>query len=163
VGLFQQQQNGAWGPLADNMDPYKSAGHFFRALKGVSGWETMDPGAAAQAVQRSAFPDRYAGKMGRGGELAKASKLFDTGGVWEPDTWGYNGLDEPELVVKRHQWGVMDRNAAVVERLARSGGGGNGKLAETVNIQGYTAAEISAEWRKYQWSRTAGYGSSRNR
>ena len=163
VGLFQQRQNGAWGPLADNMDPYKSAGHFFRALKGVSGWETMDPGAAAQAVQRSAFPDRYAGKMGRGGELAKASKLFDTGGVWEPDTWGYNGLDEPELVVKRHQWGVMDRNAAVVERLARSGGGGNGKLAETVNIQGYTAEEISSEWRRYQWARTAGYGTSRNR
>ena len=99
----------------------------------------------------------------RGEALVAKTGLFDTGGVWEPGTFGYNGLDEPELVVKRHQWGVMDRNAAVVERLARSGGGGNGKLAETVNIQGYTAAEISAEWRKYQWSRTAGYGSSRNR
>ena len=162
-GLFQQQNNGAWGTAADRMDPYRSAKMFFNGLKGVAGWETMDMGAAAQAVQRSAFPDKYAGKMGRGEELAKASKLFDTGGVWEPDTWGYNGLDEPELVVKRHQWGVMDRNAAVVERLARSGGGGNGKLAETVNIQGYTAEEISSEWRRYQWSRTAGYGTSRNR
>ena len=163
VGLFQQRQNGAWGPLADNMDPYKSAGHFFRALKGVSGWETMDPGAAAQAVQRSAFPDRYAGKMGRASQLVKETGLFDTGGVWEPGTFGYNGLNEPELVVKRHQWGVMDRNAAVVEKLARAGGVGEGKLADTVNIQGYTAEEISSEWRRHQWSRTAGYGTSRNR
>ncbi|AWY05459.1 tape measure protein [Gordonia phage Morrissey] len=163
-GLFQQQNNGAWGTAADRMDPYRSAKMFFNGLKGVAGWETMDMGAAAQAVQRSAFPDKYAGKMGRGGELAKASKLFDTGGVWEPDTWGYNGLKEPELVIKRNQWGVMDRNAAVVERLANTGRGSDGgKLADTVNIQGYTAAEISAEWRKYQWSRTAGYGSSRNR
>ena len=163
-GLFQQQNNGAWGTAADRMDPYRSAKMFFNGLKGVAGWETMDMGAAAQAVQRSAFPDKYAGKMGRGGELAKASKLFDTGGVWEPGTWGYNGLEEPELVIKRNQWGVMDRNAAVVERLANTGRGNDGgKLADTVNIQGYTAAEISAEWRKYQWSRTAGYGSSRNR
>ena len=163
-GLFQQQNNGAWGTAADRMDPYRSAKMFFNGLKGVSGWETMDPGAAAQAVQRSAFPDRYAGKMGRGGELAKASKLFDTGGVWEPDTWGYNGLDEPELVVKRHQWGVMDRNAAVVERLANTGRGSDGgKLADVVNIQGYTAEEISSEWNRYQWARTAGYGTSRNR
>ena len=163
VGLFQQQQNGAWGTIADRMDPYRSAKMFFNGLKGVQGWETMDPGAAAQAVQRSAFPDKYGKMMGRGGELAKASKLFDTGGVWEPDTWGYNGLKEPELVIKRHQWGVMDRNAAVVERLARSGGGGNGKLADVVNIQGYTAEEISSEWNRYQWARTAGYGTSRNR
>lgn len=163
VGLFQQRQNGAGGTLADNMDPYRSAKLFYNALKGVSGWETMDPGAAAQAVQRSAFPDRYAEKMGRGSQLVKETGLFDTGGVWEPGTFGYNGLKEPELVVKRHQWGVMDRNAAVVEKLARAGGVGEGKLADTVNIQGYTAEEISAEWRRYQWSRNAGYGTSRNR
>jgi hypothetical protein len=163
VGLFQQQQNGAWGTLADRMDPYRSAKMFFNGLKGVQGWETMDPGAAAQAVQRSAFPDRYAGKMGRAGQLVKETKLFDTGGVWEPGTFGYNGLKEPELVVKRHQWGVMDRNAAAVEKIARRDGGGGGKLADVVNIQGYTAEEISSEWNRYQWARTAGYGTSRNR
>ena len=163
VGLFQQQQNGAWGTLAENMDPYKSAVLFFKALKGVQGWDTMDPGAAAQSVQRSGFPGKYGPMMARGSELVAKTKLFDTGGVWEPGTFGYNGLDEPELVVKRHQWGVMDRNAAVVEKLARSGGGSGGKLADVVNIQGYTAEEISSEWNRYQWARTAGYGTSRNR
>ncbi|AWY06518.1 tail length tape measure protein [Gordonia phage Trine] len=165
VGLFQQQDNGAWGTVADRMDPYRSAKLFYTVLKGVNGWETMDPGAAAQAVQRSAFPDKYATKMSRATELVKNTKLFDTGGIWEPGTFGYNGLDEPELVVKRHQWGVMDRNAAVVEKLARSRdlSGGGTKLADVVNIQGYTAEEIAAEWRSYQWARNAGYGTSRNR
>lgn len=162
VGLFQQRDNGAWGTVADRMDPYKSAVMFFKALQGVNGWQTMDKGAAAQAVQRSAFPDKYAGRMPRAEELVAKTKLFDTGGVWEPGTFGYNGLGEPELVIKRHQWGVMDRNAAVVEQIARRGVGGD-KLADTVNIQGYTAEEIADEWRRYQWGRTAGYGTSRNR
>ena len=164
VGLFQQQQNGAWGTLADNMDPFRSAGLFYNALKKVSGWETMDPGAAAQAVQRSAFPGKYAQQMGAAEALLARTGLFDTGGIFQPGTLAYNDLNEPELVLKKHQWGVMDRNAKVVEAQVRQGasGGGN-KLADVVNIQGYTAEEISEEWRRYQWSRTAGYGTSRHR
>ena len=70
------------GTLADNMDPYRSAKLFYNALKegprlGDHGPRRGGPGRPTLGV-----PDRYAGKMGRGGELAKASKLFDTGGVW---------------------------------------------------------------------------------
>lgn len=162
TGLFQQQNNGAWGTIADRMDPYRSAKMFFNGLKGVQGWETMDPGAAAQAVQRSAFPDKYGKMMGRGEALVAKTGLFDTGGILRPGEFAFNGLKEPELIVKRHQWGVMDRNAAAVEQIARRDGGGN-KLADVVNIQGYTAEEISSEWNRYQWARTAGYGTSRNR
>lgn len=79
VGLFQQQQNGAWGTLADDMDAYKSAGLFYGALNNVSGWQQMDKGAAAQAVQRSAFPDKYDGQMSYAGSLLKDK--FDTGGI----------------------------------------------------------------------------------
>lgn len=163
VGLFQQQQNGAWGTLADNMDPYRSAGLFYKALKGVAGWETMDPGAAAQAVQRSAFPDRYATQMGTAAALLAKTGVFDTGGVFAPGTLAYNGLNEPELVLKKYQWGVMDRNAKVVESQARQGGGQDGKIADTVVLQGYTMEELGQEWSRRQWSRTAGYGTSRNR
>ncbi|UZT28704.1 tape measure protein [Nocardia phage NS-I] len=161
-GLFQQQNNGAWGTTADRMDPYRSAAMFFKGLKGVQGWETMDPGAAAQAVQRSAFPDKYGKMIPRGEALVAKTGLFDTGGILRPGEFAFNGLKEPELIVKRHQWGVMDRNAAAVEQIARRDGGGN-KLADVVNIQGYTAEEISSEWNRYQWARTAGYGTSRNR
>lgn len=165
TGLFQQQDNGAWGTIADRMDPYRSAKMFYNGLVKLGDWQSMDPGAAAQAVQRSAFPDKYGKVMARAAQLVKETKLFDTGGIWEPGTFGFNGLKEPELVVKRHQWGVMDRNAAVVEGLARRGdlGGRSDKIADVVNVQGYTIEEVAAEWRRHQWSRNAGYGTSRNR
>lgn len=62
VGLFQQRANGAWGTTADRMDPAKSAGMFYEQLV-KSDYNTGDPGAHAQRVQRSAFPDRYGQKM----------------------------------------------------------------------------------------------------
>lgn len=42
------------------MDPATSAQKFFTALKAVSGWQTKTIAQAAQAVQRSAYPDAYA-------------------------------------------------------------------------------------------------------
>lgn len=64
-GLFQQRNNGAWGDVSQRMNARASAMMFFNALAKVSGWESMDPGAAAQAVQRSAFPSRYSGYMAK--------------------------------------------------------------------------------------------------
>jgi hypothetical protein len=59
-GLFQQRANGAWGTLADRMDPTTSATNFFRALSGVGGRDAMDPTSVAHAVQRNADPQYYA-------------------------------------------------------------------------------------------------------
>lgn len=42
------------------MDPEKSARKFFDALKTVEGWEEMALTVAAQGVQGSEWPDRYA-------------------------------------------------------------------------------------------------------
>jgi len=58
VGPFQQRQS--WGATADLMDPSRSAGKFYDQLVKVSGWQDMSVAQAAQAVQRSAFPDAYA-------------------------------------------------------------------------------------------------------
>lgn len=58
VGPFQQRQS--WGATADLMDPARSAGKFYDQLVKVSGWQDMSVAQAAQAVQRSAFPDAYA-------------------------------------------------------------------------------------------------------
>lgn len=60
VGVFQQRPSQGWGSVKDLMTPAKAAAKFYDALEKVKGWEDLDPGAAAQAVQRSAFPDRYA-------------------------------------------------------------------------------------------------------
>jgi hypothetical protein len=59
-GLFQQRDNGAWGTLADRMDPTRSAQSFFRALAGVAGRDGMTPTAVAHKVQRNADPNHYA-------------------------------------------------------------------------------------------------------
>lgn len=66
-GLFQQQQNGAWGTLAQNMNARASAHLFLNVLINKSGHDSPDHttrGNAAQSVQRSGFPLKYAQRMG---------------------------------------------------------------------------------------------------
>ncbi|MEO8907316.1 MAG: hypothetical protein ABI310_04485 [Microbacteriaceae bacterium] len=58
-GLFQQRDNGAWGTLADRMDPYTSATNFFNKLTSLDGWKTMSPTEAAHAVQVNDDPNHY--------------------------------------------------------------------------------------------------------
>ena len=82
VGIFQQRAyTGAWGTPAQIMDTSYSSAMFFglepagapsghaRGLLQISGWEMMAPGVAAQKVQVSAFPDRYATWVGGAKEL----------------------------------------------------------------------------------------------
>jgi len=59
VGLFQQRPSQGWGSQVQILDPVYSAGKFFDALVKVPNWEGLTVAAAAQAVQRSAFPDAY--------------------------------------------------------------------------------------------------------
>lgn len=66
VGLFQQRSG--WGSLQQRMDPIESARMFFLGghgagqggLLSVGNREGLSLAAAAQKVQRSAFPDAYA-------------------------------------------------------------------------------------------------------
>lgn len=70
LGLFQMRPQSGWGTVAELMDPQYQARAFFggstgpnypspRGLLDIPGWQQMDPGEAAQAVEVSAFPDRY--------------------------------------------------------------------------------------------------------
>ncbi|APZ34722.1 peptidoglycan-binding protein LysM [Microbacterium aurum] len=71
LGLFQQRPSTGWGTEAEVSDPARAAAAFFggpadpngtrtRGLLDIAGWESMEFGAAAQAVQISAYPERYA-------------------------------------------------------------------------------------------------------
>jgi hypothetical protein len=60
LGLFQQRPSQGWGSAAQILDPVYAAGRFYRGLLDVPGWRDMPLTAAAQAVQRSAFPFAYA-------------------------------------------------------------------------------------------------------
>ena len=71
LGLFQQRPAAGWGTVENLMDPVWSSRAFYggptgpnhgspRGLLDIPDWQTLEPGAAAQAVQVSAYPDRYA-------------------------------------------------------------------------------------------------------
>jgi cell wall-associated NlpC family hydrolase len=60
LGLFQQRPSMGWGTPAQLTDPRYAAGKFYERLVEVDGWQRMTVTAAAQAVQRSAYPDAYA-------------------------------------------------------------------------------------------------------
>lgn len=60
LGLFQQRPSQGWGTPAEILDPVAASGRFYERLAHVPGWEGLALTDAAQAVQRSAFPDAYA-------------------------------------------------------------------------------------------------------
>lgn len=60
IGLFQQRPSQGWGSVEQIMDPVYSTNAFYDVLATIEGYEDMEVTVAAQAVQRSGFPDAYA-------------------------------------------------------------------------------------------------------
>lgn len=71
LGLFQMRPSTGWGTVGQLMDAEYQARAFFggpggpnhgspRGLLDVEGWQHLPKGVAAQAVEVSAYPDRYA-------------------------------------------------------------------------------------------------------
>ena len=71
LGLFQMQPPDGWGTVAELMDPVWSARAFYGGADGpnhgspaglldVPNWQQLSLGAAAQAVEGSEYPERYA-------------------------------------------------------------------------------------------------------
>jgi len=83
LGLFQQQYGLGWGSKEDVMNPAYAAQAFFLGVNGmgnpgldsVAGWQTMQPGEAAQKVQHSQ-PNHYQGAFGTATALTNA--LYDS-------------------------------------------------------------------------------------
>lgn len=108
LGLFQQRPSQGWGTPEQVRNPRYAATKFFTELKKVKGRENMAMTEAAQAVQRSAYPDAYAkhiglvrdlwpklvksGPKGRGSASRPAPDLSD-GNAWDD---GYEDLT-PDL------------------------------------------------------------------
>lgn len=107
VGLFQQRNNGAWGTVADRMDPFRSAGLFFDVLKSFD-WQSMSRGAAAQKVQRSAFPDRYEPMMAGAEVAVDKYGVFDRGGHAYGRGFMPKDVIEPERVLSPKQTKAFD-------------------------------------------------------
>ncbi len=81
LGLFQQRPSQGWGTAAQVVDPVHATNAFYDALVAVPGYETMAITAAAQAVQRSAFPEAYAKHEPQARAWASALTGFSTAAV----------------------------------------------------------------------------------
>ena len=71
LGLFQMRPSAGWGSVANLMDPVWSSRAFYGGPDGpdhgspaglldIPNWQSLSLGAAAQAVEVSQYPDRYA-------------------------------------------------------------------------------------------------------
>ncbi|MET8218784.1 C40 family peptidase [Streptomyces hirsutus] len=60
LGLFQQRPSQGWGTAEQVRDPVYASERFYKALLQVSGWQQLTVTQAAQAVQKSGFPEAYA-------------------------------------------------------------------------------------------------------
>jgi hypothetical protein len=76
IGLFQQRPSQGWGTVEQIMDPVYSTTKFYDGLEKVAGYQDMPVTQAAQAVQRSGFPDAYAQHEARSRAWASALTGF---------------------------------------------------------------------------------------
>ena len=79
LGLFQQRPSQGWGSPTEVTDPVHSTTIFMQRLMAIPGWETLPVTVAAQAVQRSGFPDAYAKWEGLASQLV--AQLADVAAV----------------------------------------------------------------------------------
>lgn len=80
LGIFQQRPSQGWGTPEQVQDPVYATNAFYDALVEVEGYEDLPVTEAAQAVQRSGFPDAYAQHEQRARAWASAMYGF-TGGA----------------------------------------------------------------------------------
>jgi hypothetical protein len=72
AGLFQQRPSQGWGSEDQVRDPVYATNAFYDALTTVDGYDQLEITVAAQEVQRSGFPDAYAGHEADARALASA-------------------------------------------------------------------------------------------
>ena len=73
IGLFQQRPSQGWGTPAQVGTPTYAAAAFYRRLAQVDGWDDLPVTQAAQAVQRSAYPEAYGAHEDAARTLARAT------------------------------------------------------------------------------------------
>jgi len=143
LGLFQQRPSQGWGTAEQVQDPVYATGRFYDGLVTVDGYENLPVTEAAQAVQRSGFPDAYAQHETR--SRAWASAL--TG--WSPAT----------LTCELHDADPSASSAdAAVARVHRDLGplpvaaDASGALVVDTSAFGAPADRARLDWAVAQWA-----------
>lgn len=97
LGLFQQRPSQGWGTRRQILNPVYAANAFYDALERVPGYADMDVGAAAQAVQRSAYPEAYDKHEADARALASALTGETSGGAFSCVVSGTSAAASPRL------------------------------------------------------------------
>ncbi|WP_421732638.1 hypothetical protein [Cellulomonas sp.] len=143
LGLFQQRPSQGWGTPEQVQDPVYATGRFYDGLVTIEGYENLPVTEAAQAVQRSGFPDAYAQHETR--SRAWASAL--TG--WSPAAVTCD-LHDPDPAIASAD--------AVVARLQRDLGplpvvaDATGVLVVNTTALGTDADRVRLDWAVAQWA-----------
>lgn len=80
LGIFQQRPSMGWGTPEQLQDPYYATNAFYDELAKIDGYREMRITEAAQAVQRSGFPEAYEDHAEDARALASALTGYSTGG-----------------------------------------------------------------------------------
>jgi peptidoglycan DL-endopeptidase CwlO len=112
LGLFQQRPSQGWGTPAQIMNPTYAATKFYQHLVQVPNWQHMPLTDAAQAVQRSAFPNAYARWEPLAGALVQAlvQSLPSTGYITDANIRTAIGFAHQQLG-KPYVWGATGPSA----------------------------------------------------
>ena len=81
LGLFQQRPSQGWGRAEQIAVPSYAAAAFYTRLRTVKGWQDLPVTVAAQAVQRSAYPEAYGAHEGAARVLAQVTTGEVPGGL----------------------------------------------------------------------------------
>lgn len=154
IGLFQQRPSQGWGTVEQIMDPVYSTGKFYDGLVRVPGYTELPVTEAAQAVQRSGFPDAYAQHETRSRAFASAL----TG--WSPATLHCDldpaaGPGDPDVVAARVQRDFAGSVSTAVDAAASGGDGGEGTvvLLDPAALTAATGGDATRSgWAVAQWA-----------
>lgn len=113
LGLFQQRPSMGWGTPEQVMDPVYATNAFFDGLERVEGYREMRITEAAQAVQRSAFPEAYEDHAADARALASALTGYHRGAF--TCVVRHSGVDE--VSAELDDQGLTSRAAAVREEI----------------------------------------------
>ncbi|TLQ39268.1 NlpC/P60 family protein [Streptomyces marianii] len=155
LGLFQQRPSMDWGTKEQIMTPSYAAESFFLGrgtndgLVDIKGWEKLPLGDAAQKVQKSAFPDLYAGHETAMRKLAKEAGInLERGGSTTGP--GTSGGDNGPITSENDDCGVAKPN---------TGGSAGGKFTDgtqTWKLNNPRSVDEAIAWAK----RNSGLGST---
>jgi hypothetical protein len=146
LGLFQQRPSQDWGTPEQIMDPLYAAGEFYRELSKVEGFESLPITEAAQAVQRSGFPDAYAQHEAAARSFASALTGHSPGALTCQLSPAAERLTPQNLLAAfRAEWGDGPADRAQLEEPSEAAPAEGGRVA----LPGATATEA---WAYAQWA-----------